>query len=459
MAEENKRQKRNSPTPDPSPQRGGEHKKNWREEYATVDDIRSFLDSRIYLRHNLVTRRTECRQPERDFFLSRGRTVPKSGNDSMRWQVLTDRIVNTLWMELSEVKPVRIDDIHRVVRSEYVPEYHPFIYYLEHLPPWDGQNYILELSSTVNVKGGVKEQMYFYECLRCWLVGMVAGWVDEAVVNHLILILIGKQGCYKTTWFNYLLPPELHDYFRIKTDSRSLNREDRLALTQYALMCCEELDTMKPSELNNLKSAVTMTHIDERVAYDRYIEHSVHVASFCGTGNNVQFLTDETGNRRWMPFEVESIDNPRTHPLNYAGIYAEAYALYKNGFKYFDPPGSNRRQEQHNKKFETPREAQELIGYYFRKPVAGGEREFMPTAIARQVVGAYGVQPSTVALGRAFAALGFEADTVDRMRGYWVVRLKDDERRARMRTATGESGYDYSITDESAQITDGADVF
>ncbi|MBR2291978.1 MAG: hypothetical protein IJ868_06690, partial [Prevotella sp.] len=59
-------------------------------------------------------------------------------------------------------------------------------------------------------------------------------------------------------------------------------------------------------------------------------------------------------------------------PLNYAGIYAEAYALYNNGFKYFDHPGSNRRKQQHNKKFETPREAQELIGYYFRKPVAGG---------------------------------------------------------------------------------------
>ena len=39
---------------------GREHKKNWREEYATVDDIRAFLDSQVMLRYNLVTQQVEC---------------------------------------------------------------------------------------------------------------------------------------------------------------------------------------------------------------------------------------------------------------------------------------------------------------------------------------------------------------------------------------------------------------
>jgi hypothetical protein len=30
---------------------------------------------------------------------------------------------------------------------------------------------------------------------------MVAGWVDESVVNNVILVLIGEQGSYKTTIF------------------------------------------------------------------------------------------------------------------------------------------------------------------------------------------------------------------------------------------------------------------
>ena len=47
---------------------------------------------------------------------------------------------------------------------------------------------------------------------------------------------------------------------------------------------------MRPAELNQLKAAMTMPSVDERAAYARYHEHRKHIASFCGTGNNVQFL-------------------------------------------------------------------------------------------------------------------------------------------------------------------------
>ena len=114
---------------------------------------------------------------------------------------------------MSKLKPTRAPDIYRVIESDFVPDYHPFRYYLDHLPPWDGQDYIIELSLSVSIRGGVEKQMLFYEYLKKWLVAMVAGWVDETVVNHVMLVLIGEQGSYKTTWFNYLLPPELKTYF------------------------------------------------------------------------------------------------------------------------------------------------------------------------------------------------------------------------------------------------------
>jgi len=59
--------------------------------------------------------------------------------------------------------------------------------------------------------------------LKKWLVGMVAGWVDPSVVNNVILVLIGEQGSYKTTWFNYLLPPELRQYFYTKTNANRMD--------------------------------------------------------------------------------------------------------------------------------------------------------------------------------------------------------------------------------------------
>ena len=254
---------------------------------------------------------------------------------------------------MSKLKPTRAPDIYRVIESDFVPDYHPFRYYLDHLPPWDGQDYIIELSLSVSIRGGVEKQMLFYEYLKKWLVAMVAGWVDETVVNHVMLVLIGEQGSYKTTWFNYLLPPELKTYFYTKTNANRMGRDDLLTLAQYGLVCCEELDTMRPSELNQLKAVLTMPSIDERAAYAHFHEHRQHIASFCGTGNNVQFLSDETGNRRWLPFEIESIRSPRDDPFNYAGIYAQAYALYQEGFHYWFSQDDIRRLSEHNRAFET----------------------------------------------------------------------------------------------------------
>ena len=219
-----------------------EHKKPWREYTATVEDIQNFLMDRVLLRHNVITGRVEFRIPDTD-----------------NWQPISDCIVNSLWAELSATKAVRVQDMYRVIESDFVPEYHPFRYYLDHLPPWNGKDdYLLELSLSVCVKGDEQDQWQFAEYLRKWLVGMVAGWVDDAVVNNVILVLIGEQGSYKTTWFNHLLPPELRQYFYTKTNAQRMGRDDLLTLAQYGLVCCEELDTMRPSELNQLKAAVTM---------------------------------------------------------------------------------------------------------------------------------------------------------------------------------------------------------
>ena len=388
-----------------------EHKKPWREYTATVEDIQNFLMDRVLLRHNVITGRVEFRIPDTD-----------------NWQPISDRIVNSLWAELSATKTVRVQDMYRVIESDFVPEFHPFRFYLEHLPPWNGEDYILAMSVSVNIKGDVEEQLLFAEYLRKWLVGMVAGWVDESVVNNVILVLIGEQGSYKTTWFNHLLPPALRQYFYTKTNAQRMGRDDLLTLAQYGLVCCEELDTMRPSELNQLKAAVTMPSIDERAAYAHFHEHRKHIASFCGTGNNVQFLSDPTGNRRWLPFEVESITSPREVPFDYEGVYAQAYALYREGFRFWFSREEILKLAVHNRQFETPRLEEELVQLYFRTPGQNEPGEFVSVAYALQLISANISQKlSTVALGRAFVNQGFQKKTYRNVRGYVVVRRSAEE--------------------------------
>ena len=414
-----------------------EHKQPWQEKYATPEDIKRMLADRVMLRYNEVRGRTEIH------WLSQGPTIredeqglltifAEDGGVTDGYIDLDDREVNTLWEKLYAEKPLNKKYLQDIIESNYVSKYHPFRYYLEHLPPWkekDGDA-IMGLSLTVNVKGGSDEQILFYQCLKKWLVGMVASWVNPKVVNHEMLVLIGEQGSYKTTWFSYLLPPQLRDYFYTKTNSGMVSKDDLITLSKYGLMCWEELDTMQPKELNKLKAVMTMPSINEREAYARYHENRPHLASFCGTGNNVQFLSDTTGTRRWLPFEVESIESPQTTPFDYDAIYSQAYTLYQQGFQYWFSPNEIRKMAQHNRQFESSCTERELVFWYFRTPADGEEGEFMPVGLAMQMVSVnISAKISKEALGHAFIDLGFERKTYRNVRGYIVVRRTPEEQK------------------------------
>ena len=389
---------------------------------ATVEEIKSFLDGHISLRFNEITSRVEYE-------------IPADNTDAHRFIPVNDRIVNSLWSQMSTITRVNIQDMYRVIESDYVPVFNPFKAYLNNLcqsvKSVGDRDYIQELAQTVRVKGGEQEQMLWHLYLKKWLVGMVASWLSDDVVNNVILVLIGEQGAYKTTWFNYLLPPPLKQYFYTKTNANRMSKDDILTLAQYALVCCEELDTMRPAELNQLKAAVTMPSIDERAAYAHYHEHRKHIASFCGTGNNTQFLSDPTGNRRWLPFEVESILSPREHPFHYEGIYAQALSLYTSGFQYWFTKEEIQELNRHNKQFETPHLEHELVDLYFRRPIDSELGEFISVARALQMI-SNGISQklSAVNVGRAFSDLGFKRVRTNSSRGFIVVCRTPEEIKA-----------------------------
>ena len=442
---------------------------------ASVDEIKSFLDGHVSLRFNEITSRVEYLSAEHKRNLNGKQETPSefclSSDDNLKsdvWQPINDRKVNSLWAEMSQITRVNKQDMYSIIESDYVPIFNPFTEYLSTLDERLNTNctnkansaahtscdrpsaeaderfvqferfvfkkdydYIRDLANTVHVKGGDQEQMLWYRYLRKWLVGMVASWLSDDVVNNVILVLIGEQGAYKTTWFNYLLPPPLKQYFYTKTNAKRMSKDDILTLAQYALVCCEELDTMRPAELNQLKAAVTMPSIDERAAYAHYHEHRKHIASFCGTGNNTQFLSDPTGNRRWLPFEVESIVSPRDHPFHYEGIYAQALALFKSGFQYWFTKEEIQELNHHNRQFETPHLERELVSLYFRVPMESENGMFMTSARAIQIIGtgiSQKLNPTRV--GLAFNELGFQRVRYHGIRGYLVIQRTAEEMQA-----------------------------
>ena len=61
----------------------------------------------------------------------------------------------------------------------------------------------------------------------------------------------------------------------------------------------------------------------------------MRIASYCASGNKFQFLTDQTGNRRFLPFYVAHIDSPFDRPIDHPRLYAEAVRLINEGFTYW----------------------------------------------------------------------------------------------------------------------------
>lgn len=382
---------------------------------ASVADIEQFLNGQASFRKNVITGKCEI-QPD----------------GATEYEELTDRAVNTLWRNMcKEVKPANVAHIRAVLESDFVNIFNPFEQYFENLPPWDGvTDHIAALAAGVHV---TNNQVSFADYFKKWLVGMVASLHDKEVVNHEILVLIGKQGIYKTTWLNNLLPPELRRYFYLKSNAHRITKDDLLTLAEFAMVCLEELDEMETQEVNQIKALTTMKTINERAAYAHYKENRLHIASFCGTSNNTHFLVDLSGNRRWLPFEVENIDNPYKHPVNYDGIYAQAHALAKNGFRYWLEDREIKMLNIHNKHFEVPCIEQELILTHYRRPMPGERCKFVSnTQILCHINMGIRQKLSPVRIGMVMKQEGFEAMRAGGKRGYRVIELTGDEIQANL---------------------------
>ena len=403
--------------------------------YATVEDIEEFLSSRVRLRYNTIARIVEVYPLSAENNSTESESPSPWERDGERLFVpFQDKDLNSLWREMSKTCGMRVikDDMCSVIRSDFAQQYNPFEEYIRALPAWDGiTDYIGRLASSVTVASDTDE---WREVFRKWFVGFIAGLFMPDEVNHGILVFIGEQGKYKSTWFYYLLPEELRRYFLIKLMDGYITKDDLFNIAQSALVCLEEIDNMKQKELNQLKALTTMRTISARPAYGRFNEHLPHIASFCATGNNRFFLTDDSTNRRFLTFEVIGIEPPQEYDFQYEGLYAQAYALWKQGFRYWFNEEDNRATSRRNRDFEAPSRERELIAKYYRAPMEGEQCKFLTASDILERIGALMHGLNVVKVGMAMTALGHKRLRLGDKRGYRLVELTmtDIENRQKM---------------------------
>lgn len=199
---------------------------------------------------------------------------------------------------------------------------------------WDGVPRIDNLP--VRVLGVASTQIqYARAVIRYLFTAAVGRVVRPGTKADMIPVLIGVQGTRKSTFVGQLVPKSRKTDWYTEVDLASRDADTSRESRGKLIAELPELRGLATRDHESIKAWVTKT---EDTWVPKYREYAVTVPRryvMVGTGNRFDFLSDVTGNRRWLPMHVCVT---RTHidtdyMEKYIGqLWAEAHVLYnKNG--------------------------------------------------------------------------------------------------------------------------------
>lgn len=221
-------------------------------------------------------------------------------------------------------------DIKRYVNSEDIELYDPLNEYLEGLPKWDGLDRVEAMAKRIPTSYEAWPAMF-----HLWMRSMVAMWMGKGQLtgNSLVPLLIGRQGCGKSSFCRILLPQKLRDYYNDRINFK--NETDlNLGLTSFGLINLDEFDKITQRQQIVLKYLVSTADLKYRAPYGKaYSEHR-RFASFIATTNEMMPLTDPSGARRFVCVMVEGDVDFRS-PVDYPQLYAQLLHEIQHGERYW----------------------------------------------------------------------------------------------------------------------------
>ena len=360
-------------------------------------EIEAYLSIRYEFRYNTVLERTEyCRMNSSDF--------TKVG----RYEINTLRreIDNDIGIITSS------ENLYSIIESSFSPRINPIQEYFKNLPLVDVSSSspfslkaIPDLASCVVVRNSDKWLPY----LTKWLVAVVANAMDDRECrNHTCLVLTGEQGKFKTTFLDLLCPLALHGYSY--TGKIYPQEKDTLTYIGQNLIVNidDQLKALNKRDENELKNLITCPMVKYRMPYDKYVEEHPHLASFVASVNGNDFLTDPTGSRRFLPFEVLSIDIEKAKRISMDNVYAEAKALLKSGFRYWFDDDEIAELYRESEDFQVQTAEMELLLRCFEKPTEDESYSLMTTTEILTYLGIYTHQPLVAKrMGEALKKAGY----------------------------------------------------
>lgn len=315
-----------------------------------------FMKRRYQLRRNTIKGIVEYRELKSFHFDFRPMT--KEGMNGITLNAITEGI--SAWDA----------DVKRYVESDRIYVYNPIEEYLSSLPAWDGQDRIRALANRIKCNNPRWPDLFY-----TWFLSMVAHWQqkDREHANSTLPLLVGNQGCGKSTFCMNILPPELREYYTDSIDF-SKRRDVELALNRFALINMDEFDSISPSYQGFMKHIIQKAVVQTRRPHGTATEQLRRYATFIATSNNFDLLTDPTGSRRFICIEVEgTIDYKQ--PIDYRQLYAQAVRAIQQNGRYWFMPEEEAYIMAANQRFQYTMPEEEAVYTYFRSPIDGEKFE------------------------------------------------------------------------------------
>lgn len=237
--------------------------------------------------------------------------------------------------------------------------FHPIKEYLGSLT-WDGTK---RVDSLLIDYFGVKDTPFYKEAIRKTLVAAVARVYRPGVKFDLVLTLVGKQGTGKSTFVKKLGREWFSDTFMTVKGKEALEQIQGAWFIEMA-----ELAGLRKAEVEAVKHFISKQEDIFRPAYARTSEVYPRQCVFIGTTNKKDFLNDPTGNRRFLPIDInpekatKSIFDIPDQEINQ--IWAETVLYYKAGEKLFLSPEAELVANEEQKKHSETDERIGLIEKY-----------------------------------------------------------------------------------------------
>ena len=138
------------------------------------------------------------------------------------------------------------------------------------------------------------------------------------------------------------------------------------------LINIDEFDQVSINQQGFLKHLLQKPVANLRKPYGSSIQEMRRYASFIGTSNQKDLLTDPSGSRRFICIEVTApIDTNVT--INYRQLYAQAMEAIVKGERYWFDDADEAILRETNREFEQMSPVEQLFHCYFRSPEEGEE--------------------------------------------------------------------------------------